>query len=314
MTTPLRHFLRVTDVSGTHLRGLVAAARRLKQVPREEQRQLLSGYSMAMLFAKPSLRTHTSFEIGMWQLGGHATYLSDQSIGLGEREPVRDVSRVVSRMADIVIARVHAHATVRDLAAHSTVPVINALCDLEHPCQAVADFVTISEHKGEALDGSLSMAFVGDANNNIAHSLALGCALLGIHFRIAAPEPFWMDRAVAAEAQALAQASGSTVLETSSAAEAVDGVDVVYTDTWVSMGDEAQKEERVRQFAGMQVTPELMQLAKPDAIFMHDMPAYRGLEVHEDVIDGPQSIIIDQAENRLHGQKAIICDLAGVKI
>eukprot|EP00045_Choanoeca_perplexa_P002785 m.26726 g.26726 ORF g.26726 m.26726 type:complete len:314 (+) comp11703_c0_seq1:63-1004(+) len=306
MASNLRHFLRTTDVSSAELRGIIMAASRLKQVPRRQQLNLMPGMSMGMIFEKPSLRTHTSFETGMTQLGGHGMYLGPENIGLGQREPIKDVSRVMSSMVDIIIARVFKHSTVAELAANSTVPVINALCDVEHPCQAVADMLTLYELKGR-LDNTLTLSFVGDGNNNVTHSLALACAQLGVNFACASPAQHAMDPAISELASSIANEHGSTILETTDANEAVAGADAVYTDTFVSMGQEDEMEARLKEFHGYQVTREMMKHAKDDALFMHDMPAYRGVEVEEAVIDGPQSVIYHQAENRLHGQKAIVC-------
>jgi ornithine carbamoyltransferase len=272
-----QHFLRIAALPPQQLQGLIQSAVRLKAMPRKQQLNLLPGTSMAMVFEKPSLRTHSSFEIGMTQLGGHALYLGPDHIGLGKREPIKDVAAVLSRMADILIARVFDHDTVAQLAAHAQCPVINALCNREHPCQAVADVLTIFECKGR-LDGTLKVAFVGDGNNNVTHSLALACAHLGIRFAVASPAQHRMDPAVVADVRMLAQASGAQLIETTDPAEAVADADVVYTDTFVSMGQEAQKAQRLQEFDGYRVTPGLMALAMPDAIFMHDMPGTTGRE------------------------------------
>jgi len=304
----------MTDFSAAELRGVVNAAIKLKQVPRRDQTQLLKGQTMGMIFEKPSLRTHVSFETGMSQLGGHATYLGPQNIGSldGTREPVKDISNVLTRMCDIVIGRVFEQRAIYEIAEHAQCPVINALCNMEHPCQIVADLTTILEHK-KSFDG-LKLAFIGDGNNNVTHSLGLGCAMMGMDFAVAAPPSAQMDPSITARINEIAATSGSTITETNNAYEAVEGADIVYTDTFVSMGDEDKKDEIMKIFAGLQTDSNLMAAAKPDALFMHDMPAYRGIEVTSDVIDGPQSIIYDQAENRQHGQKAIILNLLGVEV
>jgi ornithine carbamoyltransferase len=271
MANNLRHFLRMTDLTSPELRGVIMSAARLKHVPRRQQLNLLPGMSMGMIFEKPSLRTHTSFETGMTQLGGHGMYLGPENIGLGQREPIVDVSRVLSSMVDVIIARVFKHSTVSELAAHSTVPVINALCDQEHPCQAVADMLTLYELKGR-LDNSLTLAFVGDGNNNVTHSLALACAQLGVNFAVASPAQHAMDPAVRDLASSIASEHGSTIMETTDANAAVAGADAVYTDTFVSMGQEDEMEARLKEFEGYQVTAKMMTYAKDDAIFMHDMP------------------------------------------
>ena len=310
----LRHFLSITDFSRAEILALLAQAQRLKQTLKKTGRNqpVLAGKSLAMIFEKPSLRTRISFEIGMDQLGGHALYLAPADIGLGTREPVSDVGRVLSSMADIIMARTFAHQTVTDLAASSTVPVINALSDHEHPCQILADFLTILEVKG-SLRG-LTLAFIGDADNNVTHSLCLGAALLGMNFSVGAPEGYQMALGVVQQATDLAKKTGVTITQTTDPKEAVAGADVVITDTWVSMGDEAEKEIRLKTFGAYQVTSELMSLAKKDAIFLHCLPAYRGNEVAADVIDGPQSHVFAEAENRLHAQKALILKLLGIEI
>lgn len=264
--------------------------------------------TMAMIFEKPSLRTRVSFETGMTQLGGHAIYLAPSDIGMGNREEPRDVSTVLSSMVDVIMARTFKHSTVEDLAEHATVPVINALSDKEHPCQILADFMTIWEKKG-TLEG-LTLAFVGDGNNNVTHSLALGSGLLGMNFKVGAPQGFWMDPDVVKRAEALAATTGVKISQTDKPEEAVKDADVVITDTWVSMGAEAEKEQRLKTFKPYQVDAALMDKAKKDAIFMHCLPAYRGNEVSADVIDGPQSVVFPEAENRLHAQKGLLVFLS----
>ncbi len=264
---------------------------------------LLAGKNLALLFEKPSLRTRVSFEVAMRQLGGHALYLSPAEVGLGKREPVADVARVLSRQVDVVAARTFEHKTVEELARWAEVPVINALSDGEHPCQALADLLTIYEKKGR-WEG-LTLAYVGDGNN-VARSLALGSAMVGMSFRIASPAGYGLPEAVVEEARRRAAASGAEVVCLESPEEAVRGADIVYTDVWASMGSEDEAEERARAFAGYQVTPELVALAAPDAIVMHDLPAHRGEEIADEVIEGPQSVVFDQAENRLHAQKALL--------
>jgi len=310
----LRHFRSMTDFSAAELRRVLDLGLRLKAVPRAEQATLLSGRTMGMIFEKPSLRTHVSFETGMAQLGGHAVYLGPAQIGSldGTREPVRDIANVLTRMCDVVTARVFERDVIYELAEHAHCPLINALCNMEHPCQVMADFTTIIEHKG-SLDG-IKLAFVGDGNNNVTHSLALGCSMLGMDFSVAAPVTDQMATEISDKCKSYAATSGTTLVETTDAYEAVEGADVVYTDTFVSMGDEANKESILKRFEGLQIDAALMAAAKPDALFMHDMPAYRGIEVTPEVIDGPQSIIYDQAENRQHAQKAVVLSLLGVDI
>lgn len=307
----LKHFLSIADLNQKNLLAMLRLAVKLKREYHRtgKPKTLLANKTLIMIFEKPSLRTRLSFEIGMTQLGGHAIYLAPSDIGLGVRESVADVANVVSRMGDIIMARTFKHQTVEELARHSRVPVINGLSDLEHPCQILADLLTIKEHKGEFK--GLKLAFVGDGENNITHSLALASGLLGIHFSVASPKGYTMLPEVAHHAITLANNSGGSIVQTTDTVRAVTGADVVYTDTWVSMGDETQKLKRLKVFAPYQVTQKLMSHAKQSALFMHDLPAYRGNEVTTEVIDGPQSIVFDQAENRLHAQKALMVYLLG---
>lgn len=295
----MKHFLSVTDLSAKEIWQIFKLAKKLKHTSRND----LKGKTIVMLFEKPSLRTKLSFDIAFNQLGGHVLYFGPQEVGLGQRESVSDVAKVISSMADLIVARVFSHQALEELAQNSQVPVINALSDLEHPCQALADFLTIWEIKGK-LEG-LTLAYVGDGENNVPHSLALGCALLGINFRCGSPQGFRMSQDIVKKAKAIA-GNKTEILETDDPKKAVKGADVVYTDTWISMGDESEKAKRLKIFAPFQVNQKLMALAKPNAIFMHDMPAYRGNEVAAAVIDGPQSVVFQQAENRLHAQKALI--------
>jgi ornithine carbamoyltransferase len=269
---------------------------------------ILGGKTLALLFEKPSLRTRVSFDVAMQQLGGHALYLSPAEVGLGEREPVADVARVLSRYVDAIAARTFKHETVEELARWADVPVINALSDGEHPCQALADLLTIYEKKDRWR--GLVLAFVGDGNN-VARSLMLGSAMVGMEFRIASPQGYCVSRALVDKAESLAAASGAAVVCVESPQEAVRGADVVYTDVWASMGQEKEQVERRRAFSGYQVNAELLALASPDAIVMHDLPAHRGEEIADEVIEGPQSVVFDQAENRLHAQKAVLALILG---
>ena len=282
--------------------------RRAVELKREGRSSLLEGKTMALVFEKPSLRTRVSFDVAMYQLGGHALYLSDAEVGLGRREPISDAARVLSRYVDVIVARTFAQETVEALAAHATVPVINALSDTEHPCQVVADFLTIYEKKGAVV--GLTLAFVGDGNN-VASSLLLASALMGVNFRIASPPGYELGEWVVGLGQRLAQPGGVLTLLADPYA-AVQGADVVYTDVWTSMGQEAEAEARRRAFEGFQVTAELLAAAKPDAILMHPLPAHHGEEVAEGLIDCPQSVVFDQAENRLHAQKAILLEVMGI--
>jgi ornithine carbamoyltransferase len=257
-----------------------------------------------MLFQKPSLRTRVTFEAGMAQLGGHAVYLTNDVV-LGAREPVRDVARNLERFVDAIVARTGPHEVIVELAASASIPVINGLSIREHPCQALADFFTIREQRG-SLDG-LVLAFVGDGNN-VYHSLSLVGATLGVEVRLAHPPGYAPNPRIVARAEALAAASGGRLVFSEDPAEVVRGADVVYTDAWTSMGQEAETEERRDAFARYQVNAGLMAIAGPVARVMHCLPAHRGEEITSEVMDGPQSIIFDQSENRLHVQKALLVE------
>lgn len=301
-----KDFLSIEDLNKKEVLEVLHMAQELKKTAKNKggSKPVLKNKTLVMMFEKPSLRTRLSFEIGMTQLGGHAIYLGPSDIGLGVRESVADIARVASQMGDLIMARVFKHNTVVELAKHSIVPVINGLSEMEHPCQTLADVLTIIENKG-ACKG-LKVAYIGDSENNVTHSLALVSGLLGIHFVTASPKGYWMKKEIVARAKKLAKKNGGSITEVLEPYVAVKGADVVYTDTWVSMGDEAQKTKRLKIFRPYQVTKSLMGLAKKEAIFMHDLPAYRGKEVTSEVIDGPQSVVFEQAENRLHAQKALM--------
>lgn len=270
--------------------------------------RVLAGKALALLFEKPSLRTRVSFEMAMRRLGGDVLYLSPAEVGLGARESVADVARVLGRYADIISARTFSHRTLEELAEYSGVPVVNALSDHEHPCQALADFLTIHEKKGE-LEG-LSLAYVGDGNN-VANSLLLAAAMAGTSIRLASPPGYSPPEDVLSRARDLAAGSGAEILLTDDPRRAVAGADVVYTDVWTSMGQEAEAERRRGAFAGYRIDREMMALARADAIFMHDLPAHRGEEVTGDVMDGPQSAVFDQAENRMHSLRPLLMNMLG---
>ncbi len=299
----LKHFLSITDLSFKEIEQVLTLAKKLKNDIKKKgkNKQLLVGKQMVMLFEKPSLRTKLSFDIAMNQLGGHTVYFGPGEVGLGTRESGADVAKVISSMTDLIVARVFSHKDLEELAKSSKVSVINALSDLEHPCQSLTDLFTIWEIK--KLKG-LKIAYIGDGDNNVAHSLCLGATMLGMSFACASPKGYWMNKDIALKAKQYGK-----ILETEDPKEAVKNADVVYTDTWISMGDEKEKEKRLKAFKRYSVNQELMSLAKKDAIFMHDMPAYRGNEVTSEVIDGPQSVVFQQAENRLHTQKALILKL-----
>ena len=266
----------------------------------------LEGRALGMIFEKPSTRTRLSFEVGMFQLGGHALFLSPKDMQLGRGETVADTARVLSRYVDAIMYRAFEHRVMLELARASTVPVINALDDKEHPCQIVADLMTVKEHLG-ALKGR-RMAYVGDGNN-VANSLALGCALVGMHLRIGAPVGHEIDADVMDAATRYARGTGAKIESGRDPLWAVEGADIVYTDVWTSMGQEAEEAARRSIFEPYQVNARLMAAAGPKALFMHCLPAHRGLEVTDQVIDSKASIVLDQAENRLHAQKQVLVDL-----
>lgn len=302
VATRLRHFLSIGDLTPAQMGALLDDAEALKRDPVPSDAPL-RGRALAMIFEKPSLRTRLSFDVAMRDLGGHSSYLSPQEVGLGRRESVSDVARVVSRYVDVVVLRTFAHETLEEFAKWSAVPVINGLSDLSHPCQGLADIFTIRERKG-ALTGVVA-AYVGDGNN-VAHSLMLAAAKTGMTLRVASPagfEPLARYRELAATASG---ETGARITYGADPVAAVRDADVVYTDVWTSMGQEQEYERRRRAFQGFQVNRELLAGAKPDAIVLHDLPAHRGEEITDDVIDGPQSAVFDQAENRLHAQKAVL--------
>ena len=300
-----KDLLSVADLSSGEIHTLISDAVDLKA---EGWLSMLSGKTLVIMFEKPSLRTRVSFELAMRQLGGQTVYLSPAEVGLGQRESVPDVARVLSRYVDALAVRTFSHQTLEILADHSSVPVINALSDLEHPCQALADLLTIYEKKG-VLQG-LTLAFIGDGNN-VAHSLMLGTALVGMNFRIASPPGYSVQDRILLQAQSYASDNGAEIFCTEEPQLAVGGADVVYTDVWTSMGRETEAEERCQIFAGFQVNGELLSLAKEDAILMHPLPAHHGEEVAEGIVDSPQSVVFDQAENRMHLQKALLAEILG---
>ena len=294
-------FLSVTDLNSPEILAVVERATALKK---GEASKALAGRTVALLFEKPSLRTRGSFEVGIHQLGGHCFYTGGQEVGLGVREPVSDVAKVLSRYVDVIVARVNSHTALEEFASNASVMVVNALSDWEHPCQTLADLQTMREVKGR-LEG-LRVAFVGDGNN-VARSLALGVASVGGSFVIASPPGYQLDGASLEEAAVRAAEAGAPPpLMLTEPGEAVVDADVVYTDVWTSMGDEHDRAARLSDFQGYTVTPELLSLARPDAIFMHDMPAHYGEEVPPGMLDHPQSVVFDQAENRLHAQKSLL--------
>ena len=267
---------------------------------------ILAGKTLGMIFQKSSTRTRVSFEVGMYQLGGSALFLSTNDLQIGRGEPIKDTARVLSRYLDGIMIRTYSHADVEELAEYADIPVINGLTDDYHPTQIIADLITIQEHKGK-LEG-IKFAYVGDGNN-MTHSLMIGCAKVGMDVTVACPDGYMPNPEIVALAQGYAAESGGSVTVMHDPKEAVKDVDVVYTDTWASMGQEAEKEIRKKAFAGYQVDDAMMALAKPDAIFMHCLPAYRGMEVTDEVIESAQSVVFDEAENRLHAHKAIMASV-----
>jgi ornithine carbamoyltransferase len=301
----VRHFVSAGDLTREQVLALFGLAADLKQRWKAGRRGApLAGRSLALIFEKPSLRTRVTFEVGVVQLGGRAVYLSGHEIGLGTRESVPDVARNLSRWVDGIVARVYAHATVETLAQHAGVPVINALSDFEHPCQAIADWFTLWER---GLDpAKIRLAWIGDGNN-VCHSIVVVGALLGASMIVACPPGYEPEPRVLAQARRL----GGRVEVTEDARKAATGADVLYTDVWTSMGQEAQKVERQEAFSRYQLNETLVGFAKPAALVMHCLPAHRGEEITDAVLDGPHSIVLDQSENRLHAQKAVILDLLG---
>jgi ornithine carbamoyltransferase len=303
----MRHFLDFTDWTTKDLWHIIQLAAHLKL---EQQsggnRPVLKDKTLGMVFQKPSLRTRVSFDVGMRHLGGHAIMIGPDEIGLGKRESIPDVARVLSSYVQCIMARVFDHSHLEQLAAHSSVPVINGLSDDGHPCQAMADMLTIFEHFGR-LEG-LRLAYIGDGNN-MAASLLLACAHFGLHFTIASPRNYELPAKVMIAAAEIARKSGVTVSTFNEANPAVEGADIIYTDTWVSMGQEGEASKRLDDLKCFQVNQQLVERARKEAVVMHCLPAHRGQEITDEVADGPNSIIFPQAENRLHAQKAILVKL-----
>jgi ornithine carbamoyltransferase len=298
-----KDLLSIADLNRKEIEHLIEQAWRMKQ---EGAPPLLSGRTLALLFEKPSLRTRVSFDLAMYQLGGHCVYLSPAEVGLGKRESAADVARVLSRYVDGIAARTFSQETLRILAGHASVPVINALSDLEHPCEALSDLLTIYEKKGR-LPG-LTLAFIGDGNN-VANSLLLCACLVGMNFHLASPPGYEIKGEVLSRGKRFAIRSGSQIQLTNDPYEAAKDADIIYTDVWVSMGQEAEAKKRRRAFSGYQVDNKLLSLAKRDVLFMHPLPAHHGEEISTGLLDDPRSVVFDQAENRLHLQKALLVKL-----
>jgi len=298
-------FLTIRDFTTDELLHLLELARDIKKAP-ADYATALTGQTLALIFEKPSLRTRVSFDVGIQQLGGFSVYLSPAEINLGKRESVYDVAKNLERMVQGIMIRTFGHDIVEKMAEFARIPIINGLTDHSHPCQAMADFLTILEHKGRL--GGLKLAYVGDSNN-VSNSLMFAAARLGVHMAIGSPVGYQPAPEVTAWTRDAGAKTGSTLLITADPAEAVAGADVVYTDTWASMGQEAEAYARKAVFRPYQVNADLFGRAKADAIFMHCLPAHRGDEVTDEVIDSPRSVVFDEAENRLHAQKAIMLEM-----
>ncbi|WP_456485179.1 ornithine carbamoyltransferase [Hydrogenimonas sp.] len=299
----MRHFLTLKDFTKEEIIEMIELGLRIKaEVKAKRFTPYLQKQTLAMIFEKSSTRTRVSFETGIYQLGGIGLFLSSGDIQLGRGEPMKDTARVISRMCDMVMIRTYSQKKLEEFAKFSDVPVVNGLSDEYHPVQLMADYMTMIEH---GKDQNPVVAYIGDGNN-MAHSWLMLAAKLGFELRVATPKGYECDPDIVEDAFIFAKESGATILFTNDPKEAVAGADVVTTDTWVSMGDEEEKEKRLKDFAGFTVDESMMKLAKADAIFLHCLPAYRGFEVTEEVLEGPQSVVFDEAENRLHAQKGVM--------
>ncbi len=303
----MKDLISLHDLTSEEVKSLLELGIKLKaETKAGKEHHILKGKTLGMIFTKSSTRTRVSFEVGMTQLGGYPLFLSSNDIQLGRGETIYDTAKVLERFLDGIMIRTYAHQDVLDLAEYANIPVINALTDLLHPCQVLADLMTAYEHKGK-LEG-LKLAYIGDGNN-MAHSLMYGCAKAGLDCAVATPDDYQCDSEVVANAKDDFKKSGRELIITNDPVEAIKNADIVYTDTWVSMGQESEKAERQKVFMPYQVNGELFRHADSDAVFMHCLPAYRGFEVTEEVIDGSHSVIFDEAENRLHAQKAVMATL-----
>ena len=302
-----KDLLSLNDFSEKEILDILELAHKLKKETKKgKQHHILKGKTLGMIFSKSSTRTRVSFEVGMYQLGGYPLFLSSNDIQLGRGECIEDTARVLSRYLDGIMIRTYDQAEVEMLAKYADIPIINGLTDLLHPCQVLADLMTIQEKKG-ALKG-LKMCYIGDGNN-MANTLLHGCAKVGMDISVATPAGYECDAEMVAQAMEAAKISGSKIELTTDPKVAIANADAVYSDTWVSMGQEEEKQKRINDFKGFTIDDELMSYAKNDAIFLHCLPAYRGYEVTNEVIEGPHSVIFDEAENRLHAQKAVMVTL-----
>lgn len=300
----MKHLLSIHDLTVEEVEKILTVAQDLKKKQKQGiPHPILKNKTLGMIFSKSSTRTRVSFEVGMYQLGGHALFLSSNDIQLGRGETIYDTANVLSRYLDGIMIRTYAQSDVEDLAKYGSIPIINGLTDLLHPCQALTDMLTISEHKGKL--AGLKLAYLGDGNN-MAHSLLYAGAKLGMQVSVATPEGFECNEEIVANAKEDAKKTGAVIDVSHDPVRAATGADAIYTDTWISMGQTGSKESRLATFHPYQVNSKMMGYAKEDAIFLHCLPAYRGYEVTEDVIDGPQSVVFDEAENRLHTQKAVM--------
>jgi ornithine carbamoyltransferase len=305
----MKHLISIYDLTLDEINEIFELSVLMKKCLKEgNEHSYLKGKTLGMIFAKSSTRTRVSFEVGMYQLGGYPLFLSSNDIQLGRGETIYDTAQVLSRYLDGIMIRTFGHKDVLDLARYGSIPVINGLTDLMHPCQVLADLFTVYE-KRSCLKG-LKLAYIGDGNN-MAHSLLHGCSKVGMDIAVATPKEFECNNSIINEAMEDAKISGANILITNDPSKAIYNADVVYTDTWVSMGQEIEKAERINIFKPYQINSELFSLAKSDALFLHCLPAYRGFEVTDDIIDGPNSVVFDEAENRLHVQKAIMAKLMG---
>tara|TARA_Y100000590_G_scaffold426174_1_gene534962 strand:- start:8606 stop:9559 length:954 start_codon:yes stop_codon:yes gene_type:complete len=306
-TSKIGHFISIQDLDKDGLINLINLALDIKS---KRTRPSINGKSLALLFEKPSLRTRIAFELGMSQMDGFSVNFDEEELQMGKREALKDISKVLSRYVDAVTARVVDHKTLLELKKYSTVPVINALSDIEHPCQALADLMTIKEKKGTFK--GLKLVFIGDGNN-VASSLALACALVGINFVISSPQNYGLPEPIIKASSEIATYSNWSLNSIQDPTEAVEEADIIYTDVWTSMGQESETDERNIAFKNYTVTKSLLGKAKKDVLFLHDLPAHRGEEVEDGVIESPQSAVFDQAENRLHTQKALLSMILSTK-
>ncbi len=305
----MKHFISVTDATLEEFQQMLKLTEDLKNKRKNRiPFKPMDGKTLGMIFTKSSTRTRVSFEVGTVELGGYPLFLSSADIQLGRGETIYDTANVLSRFVDGIMIRTFAHQDVLDLAEYGSIPIINGLTDYMHPCQAIADLFTVYEHKGK-LEG-LKMSYIGDGNN-VTHSLLHACAMAGMDMSVATPKGYECAHEIVEEAKEIGKKTGAKIVITSDPVEAIKNSDAVYTDTWVSMGQEAEKAKRIEIFKDYTIDGKLFKNAKEDAVFMHCLPAYRGYEVTEEVIDGPNSVIFDEAENRLHAQKAIMTMLMG---